>query len=46
MYLIKYIELFMPINAKNKVLTCLFNSLNCRSNNYFSNAKELICMCY
>ena len=39
MYLIKYIEQFMPINTKNKVLTCLFNSVSCRSNNFFSNAK-------
>jgi len=32
----------MSINIKNKVLMCLLNSFNCRSNNFFS-TQELMC---
>ena len=36
MHLIKYIEIICANKyKKNKVLTCLFNSFRCKSNNFF-----------
>ena len=34
------------INVKNKVLMCLLNSSSFQSNNFFSNAKDLMCRSY
>ena len=34
------------INVKNKVLMCLLKSSSFQSNNFFSNAKDLMCRSY